>query len=61
MRMWRAPSSASVAAKSWPVEHLALSLITAATGPQPCSRIQAAPRVSVTETLAAFSTLCSSA
>jgi hypothetical protein len=40
---------------------LALSDITASTGPQPCSRIQAAARVRVMETFAAFSVLCSSA
>jgi hypothetical protein len=40
---------------------LALSELTASSAPQPCPRIQAAARVSVIETLAAFSALCSSA
>src|SRR3954469_10442483 len=61
MRMCRAPSSVSVSRNWWLVEsQRALSLITACTGPQPCSAIHAAARRSVAETVAAFSAACSS-
>src|SRR3954454_18956809 len=56
MRMWRALRAARGWGDWWVgEEQRALSLITAWTGPQPCSASQAAARRSVAETVAAFS------